>query len=37
MFGRARDWIKAHPRWSIVIAIGVALILFAILRPTPRN
>ena len=37
MFGRMRDWVRAHPRWSIVIAVGVALILFAILRPTPRT
>ena len=36
MFGRVRDWVRTHPRWSIVIAVGTALILFAILRPTPR-
>ena len=32
-----RNWIGRHPRWSIVIFLGIALILWTFLRPTPRN
>ncbi len=37
MIGRIWNWIKRHPRWSAVIALGVALILYGLLRPTPKT
>ena len=37
MFGRVRDWIKRHPKWSIAIGIALALILFLVFRPTPKT
>jgi HlyD family secretion protein len=37
MAGRIWNWIKAHPRWSIFIAIVLALILWIILAPSPKT
>ena len=37
MLGRVRDWVKAHPKWSIAIGLALAAILYFALRPTPRT
>jgi HlyD family secretion protein len=37
MFGRARGWIKAHPKWSIAFGVIALLILYLILKPTPKT
>lgn len=37
MFTRIWNWIKAHPRWSAVIAIALALILWLVLAPSPKT
>ena len=37
MFGRVREWIKAHPRWSIAIGVVVLLVLYIIFKPTPKT
>ncbi len=37
MFGRMRAWIKAHPKWSIVIGVAALLLLYLVLSPTPKT
>ena len=37
MLGRIRDWVKAHPKWSIAIGLLLVAILYFALRPTPRT
>lgn len=37
MIGRIGNWIKSHPRWSAVIAIALALILWAIFAPRAKT
>ena len=37
MFGRVRDWVRGHPKTSIALAVVLALLLFLMLRPTPRT
>lgn len=37
MLERIRDWIKRHPKWSVAVSVVSALILWSILRPTPRT
>jgi HlyD family secretion protein len=37
MFGRVREWIRLHPRWSIAIGIAVLAILFFTFRPKPKT
>ena len=37
MFGRIRAWIKAHPKWSIAIGVVALLLLYLILKPTPKT
>lgn len=37
MFGRVREWIRLHPKWSIAIGIAVLAVLFFTLRPTPKT
>lgn len=37
MFGRVREWIRGHPKWSIAIGIVTVLILFLIFKPTPKT
>jgi len=36
MFGRVRDWIRGHPKWSIAIGLLVVLVAYLIFRPTPK-
>ena len=37
MFGNVRGWIKAHPKWSIAIGVVTLLVLYLILKPTPKT
>ena len=37
MVQRIRAWVKAHPVWSILIALLLAYIIYSIVRPTPRD
>jgi HlyD family secretion protein len=37
MFQRIRTWMKAHPVWSVLIALLVLFIAYRILRPTPHD
>jgi HlyD family secretion protein len=37
MVQRIKGWMKAHPVWSILIALIFILILYRTLRPTPRE
>jgi HlyD family secretion protein len=37
MVARMTGWVKGHPKTSIAIGVALALILFLILRPTPRT
>jgi len=37
MLGRARAWIKLHPKWSIAIGVLLLLVLFLIFRPRPKT
>lgn len=37
MVRRIRDWVRRHPRWSIAICVVTALLLWWMVRPTPRN
>lgn len=37
MFGQIRAWIKAHPKWSIAVGIAVLLLLYLVLKPTPKT
>jgi HlyD family secretion protein len=35
--GRVLTWIRAHPIWSSIIGVVAALILYSILKPTPKT
>ncbi len=37
MLGRIWNWIKAHPRWSAVIAIVLAFVLWLVLAPAAKT
>lgn len=37
MVQRIRAWMKAHPVWSVLIALLLVFVLYRMLRPTPRN
>ncbi len=37
MFGRVRDWIRGHPKWSIAIGLFVVLVAYFVFRPTPKT
>lgn len=37
MFGRARAWVRGHPKWSIAIGLIIALVFYLILKPTPKS
>ena len=37
MLQGVRGWVRRHPKWSIFIGLVVALILWTMLRPTPKN
>jgi len=36
MFGRVRTWVRSHPKWSIVIGLVAALVIYLVLKPTPK-
>jgi HlyD family secretion protein len=37
MVQRIRAWMKAHPVWSVLIALLLVFVLYRMLRPTPRD
>lgn len=37
MVQRIRAWMKAHPVWSVLIALLLLFVLYRMLRPTPRD
>ncbi len=37
MAGRFLAFIKSHPIWSVLLALVAALILYSLLRPTPKT
>ncbi len=37
MLARMRDWVRAHPRWSVALGLLAVLILYLALRPKPRD
>ena len=37
MFGRVREWIRGHPKWSIAIGVVALLVLYLALKPTPKT
>jgi HlyD family secretion protein len=37
MFGRFVSWVRRHPVWSGIIALGVLLIGYQVLAPTPKT
>ena len=32
-----RGWVRRHPKWSIVIGLFAAFVLWSFLKPTPKN
>lgn len=37
MVQRIRTWVKAHPVWSILIALLTLYVIYSLVRPTPRD
>jgi len=37
VISRIWNWIKSHPRWSVVIGIATALILYVVLAPAKKT
>ncbi len=37
MFGRVRDWVRKHPKWSVAIGLLVLLVAYLVFKPTPRT
>ena len=37
MLQSVRGWVRRHPKWSILIGLIAAMILWTMLRPTPKN
>jgi HlyD family secretion protein len=37
MISRVGSWVRAHPRWSVALVLAAALLLYLLLRPTPRD
>jgi HlyD family secretion protein len=37
MVQRIRSWVKAHPVWSVLIALLLAFIIYSIVRPVPKD